>query len=325
MRAPSSCLLALAALLLGAASLGNREPGAAWAERHARRVAARAATRLEMARDGGSDELSEEIDIHAPPPSSPLLLPGRKFPLEFDGGGFTIENHVHKRVSAVRVSEVHNAGLGTGLTIWDGAVVLAKYVEHNAAALDLANQRVLELGAGTGVVGLAVAAAGAPSVVLTDLPYTIDNLRANIARNRAAFEGAEVKAHVLDWFNPAQVVVGEPGAATPPPISLILGADVVWVSELIPPLVRTLRVLCEGTTPSPRVLIAHQTRSRAGDALFFGLLAGAGFSVLELPRTAHHPAFNDAAIGIFQLRLLDARSSSCRTVSGSPRTCGTTT
>jgi predicted nicotinamide N-methyase len=45
------------------------------------------------------------------------------------------------------------------------------------------NKRVLEVGSGTGVSGLAAAYLGAALSVLTDLDYTLDNLRANVDLN----------------------------------------------------------------------------------------------------------------------------------------------
>jgi hypothetical protein len=57
------------------------------------------------------------------------------------------------------------AGAGPGGAVWDAAVVLAQYVTSLGAALRGA--RVLELGAGTGVPGLAAARLGA-DVTLTD-------------------------------------------------------------------------------------------------------------------------------------------------------------
>ena len=41
--------------------------------------------------------------------------------------------------------------IGTGSTVWDAALVLAKYLERNAV---VNNKYVLELGCGTGLVGL---------------------------------------------------------------------------------------------------------------------------------------------------------------------------
>jgi protein N-lysine methyltransferase METTL21D len=45
------------------------------------------------------------------------------------------------------VGAVENSGQGTGHTTWDGAVVLAKYLEHSRGE-SLRGKTVLETGAG---------------------------------------------------------------------------------------------------------------------------------------------------------------------------------
>ncbi|KAG9245504.1 putative methyltransferase-domain-containing protein [Calycina marina] len=65
------------------------------------------------------------------------------------------------------------------------------------------NTRVLELGSGTGLVGIAVAAVWGVDVLLTDLPNIIDNLQYNVDQNSATVSsnGGSIKCKVLDWKN----------------------------------------------------------------------------------------------------------------------------
>ena len=76
-------------------------------------------------------------------------------------------HHLDTRVYFFYVSlqEREEAFLGTGLITWDGAVVLAKYMEWHPSAVS--QKRILEVGAGTGVAGMAAALLGASSVLLT--------------------------------------------------------------------------------------------------------------------------------------------------------------
>merc|ERR1712117_1014288 len=60
----------------------------------------------------------------------------------------------------------------TGVVVWDAAIVLAKYLQTVQGQLQ--GRSVIELGSGTGVVGLSAAALGASPVLLTDLPALID-------------------------------------------------------------------------------------------------------------------------------------------------------
>ena len=55
---------------------------------------------------------------------------------------------------------IHQAYIGdVGCVVWDAALVLAKYLEKTRKT-DLNNRTVLELGAGTGIVGLCCSLAG---------------------------------------------------------------------------------------------------------------------------------------------------------------------
>lgn len=55
--------------------------------------------------------------------------------------------------------------MGTGLITWDGAVVLGKYLETVPSFV--LNKNVLELGAGTGLAGMAATLLGAKATLLT--------------------------------------------------------------------------------------------------------------------------------------------------------------
>ena len=235
--------------------------------------------------DGSADgALSPEIDFDAPQPEGPLLLRGKLFPLNFSAGELLIAG------LPVFAVETPNSGLGTGTTVWDGSVVLAKHLEARFSPAGLAGQRVVELGAGPGVAGFAAAALGAEAT-LTDLPYCLPNLR-EAARLNSHLPGP-TRLAALDWFAP------EDGIAALGHVDIVLGADVVWVEELIPALVRTLALLLR----RPRVycLLAHQTRSRRGDEALFRLLGEAGLRVERLPRGEHHPAFSDDIIELLRV------------------------
>jgi hypothetical protein len=245
------------------------------------------------AMDGSMDgALSPEIDFDAPQPEGPLLLRGKLFPLNFSAGELVIDG---RPVFAV---ETPNSGLGTGTTVWDGSVVLAKHLEARFSPAGLAGRRVVELGAGPGVAGFAAAALGA-EVTLTDLPYCLPNLR-EAARLNSHLPGP-TRLATLDWFAPEDGIAAAPWIGE---ADIVLGADVVWVEELIPGLVRTIAVLLR----RPRVycLLAHQTRSRRGDEMLLRLLGEAGLRVERLPRGEHHPAFSDDIIELLRVTRAEA-------------------
>jgi len=58
-----------------------------------------------------------------------------------------------------------------GLQVWRGALILADYLLAHYAELDMANARVIELAAGTGITSIVSAALGAKSVLCTGACY----------------------------------------------------------------------------------------------------------------------------------------------------------
>lgn len=168
-------------------------------------------------------------------------------------------------------------------------VVLAKYLEH-AYPSGLVGKTVLELGSGTGIVGIVASILGARHVYLTDLPYTLPTLQETIELNSGVAKG-KVMAVPLDWTAPDDSYED---------VDLILASDVVWVHELIDPLVNVLKHLTNRPDP-PLVILSHQTRSTASDEAFFGSLSDT-FNIKQVPTDEHHPEFQDEVIGVYELR-----------------------
>ncbi len=204
-------------------------------------------------------------------PQAPLLLMGRRYPFHFGEGDFAVNG------TPIIVHEEYNAGKGTGLTVWDGAIVLAKWLE--AMPAELIAVPTLELGCGTGLVGLAAAALGSPSVFLSDLPYALHNTRKTVDAN-PHLNASAISVVPIDWFDPQEL----------PEVGLVLAADVVWVEELIAPLVATLRAATEQKLPEsvdpqstfswmqsssvqhPIVCLSYQSRSTRADKVLFSAL-----------------------------------------------------
>lgn len=108
--------------------------------------------------------------------------------------------------------------------LWPSAVALARTVGRRA----LHGRRVLELGAGLGLPGLAAAVGGA-RVTLTDwAPEAVVAARDNAGRN-----GVEVEALVCDW-RAAEPLVSRA------PWDLVLLADVLYEARNVPPLLELL-------------------------------------------------------------------------------------
>ncbi|KAF1792403.1 S-adenosyl-L-methionine-dependent methyltransferase [Phytophthora cactorum] len=221
-----------------------------------------------------------------------LALPSRIFGFDVAAGDkFAIDGRV------VYIGEVGNSGKGTGLTTWDGSVVLAKYLEHQRRS-GITGSRVVELGAGTGLVGISAALLGARQVTLSDLAYVVDNLAKNVAETmklaaiaRRPIE-SDVSTQVLDWFNPP-TDLGD--------IDFLLASDVVWVEELIPPLVGTFATLLRHSTVKTRILMSYQKRSIMSDRLLFSELERYNLVKTRVPAASLHPEFSTDRIDVWEI------------------------
>ncbi|KAI9916150.1 hypothetical protein PsorP6_016952 [Peronosclerospora sorghi] len=218
-----------------------------------------------------------------------LALPSRMY-------GFSIAADETFMINGreVKIREVGNSGKGTGLTTWDGSVVLAKYLEHKRRA-DIAGSRVVELGAGTGLAGISAALLGARQVLLSDLDYVVENLANNVHETLklAASSGRPVESDistlVLDWFSPP-TDLGD--------IDFLLASDVVWVEELIPPLVATFDTLLRHSAVKTQILLSYQKRSVMSDRLLFSLLQRYNLVKTRVRTSDLHPAFRSSLIDV---------------------------
>jgi predicted nicotinamide N-methyase len=98
---------------------------------------------------------------------------------------------------------------------WGGGLALARYVLDQPEAV--VGKRVLDMGAGSGIVGVAAMKAGAASVVAADVdPYAIAALKLNAEANGVAIAA----------------VLGDLTQTEPPEVDVVLVGDLFYNEEL---------------------------------------------------------------------------------------------
>ncbi|KAJ9646463.1 hypothetical protein H2199_002512 [Coniosporium tulheliwenetii] len=137
-----------------------------------------------------------------------------------------------------------------GLKTWASSYMLAKRLHRIPVSSTITTDcPVLELGSGTGLVGIAAAAVWGASVMLTDLPEIVPNLARNIDANQKAIEatGGSASAAVLDWSTPDEISPLTPASSpfdancSASRFPIILAADSLYSSEHPQLLVQTIK------------------------------------------------------------------------------------
>uniref|UniRef100_W5MZK7 Valosin containing protein lysine (K) methyltransferase n=1 Tax=Lepisosteus oculatus TaxID=7918 RepID=W5MZK7_LEPOC len=150
---------------------------------------------------------------------------------DLEGESYFMREIEKRDGSCLRIKQCSKGDVGC--VVWDAAIVLAKYLETeqfyqpSEGINTWANKTVLELGAGTGVVGLMAATLGA-RVTVTDLEDLQPLLELNIRDHLPLVRTGSVKAKVLKWG-------GDVTEFLPPPDFLLM-ADCIYCSRSPSPL-----------------------------------------------------------------------------------------
>jgi hypothetical protein len=208
----------------------------------------------------------------------------------------------------VHIDQDHSSG-ELGGTVWDAALVTAHFLAHRVAEAAhfgvvpvgvpvLPVPRVIELGAGTGFVGIAAALCGAVDeggeVVLTDLPVLVPLMQHNVevAKDQLAAKKVSVSVEALDWTD-------EEATANIAPAQLIVVADCV-ANCYAPVLSGLISTLVRLTEPGSAVLFAFEAREGRPEDGFLRSVRDSGYFDLHfIPHDLHHPSVQSPDIGAF--------------------------
>lgn len=126
--------------------------------------------------------------------------------------------------------------------IWGAGIVMARYLEHRALQLNLANISILELGAGCGLTSMVAALLGA-RVFATEQTSCMPYLSQNITLN-----DIPVNIRTLHWANASKNMR----------FPLILGCDITYDPSFYSDLFATFSACL---TPQGKVLLCHDNDS----------------------------------------------------------------
>lgn len=157
-------------------------------------------------------------------------IANRKFTVPVNNADQTIE---------VLISEPHIRADNLILETWCSSFIMASVLHRldiklPSTSTPTKSVPILELGAGTGLVGMTAASVWHAPVVLTDLAPIVPGLAANIALNQDLLtaHGSSATCGTLDWTQPLELVL-ENGDRKPSTYKadVILAADTVYSEE----------------------------------------------------------------------------------------------
>ncbi|XP_041587244.1 protein-lysine methyltransferase METTL21C [Vulpes lagopus] len=130
-----------------------------------------------------------------------------------------------------------------GAAVWPGAVALCQYLEEHTEELNLQDAKILEIGAGPGLVSIVASILGA-QVTATDLPDVLGNLQYNLLKNTVKRTAHLPEVRELVWGESLEQHFPKSAFY----YDYILASDVVYHHYFLDKLLTTMVYLCQPGT-----------------------------------------------------------------------------
>lgn len=188
--------------------------------------------------------------------------------------------------------EIREDHFELGHRVWDTCILMSKFFEAHP---DLVRgRRVVEVGAGTGLLGLVLSRIGAQAVTMTEYGPCMGHLELNMELNRSDAACA-VSSCTVDWNEEAL-----PGELVQEPCDLVLAADITVFPDTFPMIVDLLRRLT-ALRPDAELIMGCQQRREAHAS--FVEMASAVFAMEEIPTDEWHPDYRTDRHVLYRMRL----------------------
>ncbi|KAK2613203.1 hypothetical protein N8I77_000130 [Diaporthe amygdali] len=173
------------------------------------------------------------------------------------------------------ISEASCEAEGLHLVTWSSAFLLSKElhklrIERSQLRSTTTGYSILELGAGTGLTGIAAAAVWGGSALLTDLPTIVPGVQVNADLNKDAVtaKGGSLACGTLDWNSPDTIHIHKTSDESQPTsiqvndktaFPIIVTADTMYTEDH-PQLLSQTILKCLRRTKDARAIVMYAMR-----------------------------------------------------------------
>ncbi|KAK9480279.1 putative methyltransferase-domain-containing protein [Lipomyces japonicus] len=166
-----------------------------------------------------------------------------------------------------------------GLKTWGSSLLLAKRLsKFHTTIISRNTHRVLELGSGTGLVGIVLGILGY-RVLMSDLPEILPNLGTNIKHNELEFGKLDIDVEELDWNLPESSLAFKRNEK----FDTVILSDPIYSLSHPPMIANVLKTIFDFQSPFSRVIIQLPLRANYSDvrAEFWKCLQAIGLKPCE--------------------------------------------
>ena len=181
--------------------------------------------------------------------------------------------------------------------VWDAALVLIYFLinKKSEIVINLKDKIILELGAGTGILGLTTGLLEAKKVVLTDKGGCTTLIKENYELNKNLFnDNFECEIKELDWL------IEEDKKNIDDKFDYIIGSDLVWNPKLREGLANTIKYFLN-SKENTQAILSFQIRDKEIQN-FFNLFQKDKYIIEKLPDNLYDENFFSEDIIIVRIK-----------------------
>ena len=192
---------------------------------------------------------------------------------------------------SIKLFEDFENDTANGTRLWEAGMLLSCYFEREVKS-SMKGKRILEVGAGTGLVSIYLGRLGAARILACDYNQIVfDLLKLNIVENEVS---DNVEARKFDWGDESHV-----DAVAAEEWDLVIGADCVFSLAATKPLVACLDRLIK----SPDIVgyQSIETRDDAVTAAFLEGIRNHGLDVVSVSLRGIHKKYLHEDLAIYKI------------------------